>query len=344
MKHHKCNPIPFILMPAMLFLIFDSKTALAGALSGIEVCLHTVIPSLLPLMVLSALFTNSMLGKKPAILSPVGRLCGMPKGSETILLTGLLGGYPLGAITLANACKSGHITKHDSNRMLAFCSNCGPAFIFGLGGFLFANKWIPLMLWLIHIISAIFTGAMIPGKSTNTVKLSPSRPASPTKTIADAVRSMAMICSWIILFKTASAFCQKWFLWLFPVSVQAIICGILELTNGFIMLLTIPDEGMRFLLASALLAWGGLCICLQTASQIGNLSLKSYVFGKTLQTLISIVLSVTLLMIQTGFTYRYCLTAVLSIVILSILLYFCKKHIDFSNSNIYNGPIKALVR
>ena len=42
---------------AMLALILDSKTALLGAQSGLDLCVRTVIPSLFPFFVISILLT-----------------------------------------------------------------------------------------------------------------------------------------------------------------------------------------------------------------------------------------------------------------------------------------------
>lgn len=347
MKQEKRNLLPYFLFPTILILIFDSKTALSGAISGVEICLHTVIPSLFPLMVFSMLFANSLLGKSNGVLAPIGKLCGIPSGSEPILLTGLLGGYPLGAIALANASKSGHITQRDSNRMLGFCNNCGPAFIFGIGSVLFSSKWFPWMLWLIHIFSAILTGALLKGKSIASVNLPETKIPSVSEVIASSIRSMATICGWIILFKIATSFCQKWFLWTFSVPLQATICGILELTNGFVALLAIPDESLRFLLASAFLAFGGLSVCMQTASQIGELDLRSYLQGKFMQTFLSTILSASALLL-TGSLSKYTVLYAISICIFSTvpitLFIFHKKHVDFSKNTVYNENIISAAR
>ena len=76
----------------MLVLILDGKTALAGARSGIALCLMTVIPTLFPFIVLSVLLSGALLGASIPPLRPVGKILKMPAGTESLLLCAFLGG------------------------------------------------------------------------------------------------------------------------------------------------------------------------------------------------------------------------------------------------------------
>ena len=273
----------------MLALILDSKTALSGASDGVALCVLSVIPALFPFFFLSALLMGSVLGTEISLLRPVGKLCGIPKGSESILLTGLLGGYPIGAQCICQCYTEGRITKADANRMLAFCSNAGPAFLFGMTGSLFENKSVPFLLWAIHILSALTVGALLPGKSTHAVQSVSRKPAQTGQAIQSALRAMSNVCGWVIIFRIVLSFAKRWFLWLLPPEGQVLITGLLELTNGYVDLIHLESEGLRFILASAFLAFGGVCVMLQTLSAIApaGLDLGSYVSGKLMQTLIS---------------------------------------------------------
>ena len=106
----------------MIILILDTKTAIAGAYDGISLCIRSVIPSLFPFFVLSGILTGALTGIRGRILAPIGRFCGMPRGSESILLTGLLGGYPIGAKSVAESYRNGQIDKNDAKRMLDFAA------------------------------------------------------------------------------------------------------------------------------------------------------------------------------------------------------------------------------
>ena len=275
----------------ILLLILDSRTAIHGAQIGIELCIYTVIPSLFPFIVLTGILTPAICGTKSRILSPIGKLCGMPPGSEGIFLSGILGGYPTGAVSIHQAWKSGQLRSADARRMLAFCSNAGPAFIFGILGNKFSNAAILWLLWGIHIISAVLVAILIPNKTEqHGTIVSPPVPTL-AQSVKNAVLSMGYICGWIVLFRVILAFCERWFLWLLPTSLQVILSGLLELANGCIELDAVSSMGTRFVLCSAMLAFGGACIVMQTASVTGKLGLGLYLPGKLLQMVISILLS-----------------------------------------------------
>ena len=97
MKGFKKMGVPIASFIGLTVLILDGKTAIEGAHNGLEVCFHTVIPSLFPFIFLSSLLTGSLTGGTLIHSNPLRRLFRIPNGSEAILLTGLLGGYPIGA-------------------------------------------------------------------------------------------------------------------------------------------------------------------------------------------------------------------------------------------------------
>ncbi len=275
----------------MLVLILDSKTALAGGIDGLRMCFLTVIPALLPFFVLSMLLTSSLSGLKLQILKPLGRLCAMPCGSEPLLLLGLLGGYPTGAQAVYQAYRGGQLNKKDARRLLGFCSNAGPSFLFGIAAAAFHEPWIPWILWLIHILSAILTGALLPGHGNNSVMLQREKSVTLTQAIERSVKIMSRVCAWIILFRIFLAFCDRWFLWFFPSELQVVFSGVLELANGCLQLSRIQSTDLRFLTCSAILSLGGLSVAMQTLSVTGELGLGLYLPGKLLQCALSVCLS-----------------------------------------------------
>ena len=278
----------------MLALILDSKTALQGAAEGVELCIKTVIPNLFPFFVLSSLLLSAVSTARLSIFKPIGRLCGIPKGSETILLVGLLGGYPVGAQCISQAYSTGQLSKNDSARMLGFCNNAGPAFIFGISGMLFQKTNIAFALWIVHICSALLVGTVLPNKSNGQIKCDLNKANGHPLPIA--LHNIGTVCGWVILFRTLICFIDRWFLWLVPKEIRIFLTGILELANGYLELTQIPGEELRFIFASILLSFGGICVGLQTlsiASQTG-LETRYYFPGKILQAIISAALSIAI--------------------------------------------------
>lgn len=278
----------------LLILILDTKTALAGASEGLQLCIRTIIPSLLPFFVLSILLTSMLTGKHITFLRPLGRLCGIANGAESLLLVGMLGGYPAGAQCVAQAYHSGTLSKQQAQRMIAFCNLAGPAFLFGIVAGKFSNGSTPWLLWAIHIVSALFVATLLPGKSKNQAALWQSKPLSLSDALQQSLRIMASVCGWIILFRIIVAFLNRWFLWLLPVPMQVILTGVLELSNGCCALDRISNEDLRFVVCSGMLAFGGACVTMQTTSVAKGLPQRTYRIGKLLQVLISVLLSALL--------------------------------------------------
>ena len=301
----------------ILLLILDSKTALAGAKDGIELCLASVIPSIFPFLVLSGMLTPAICGANLSLLRPLSRILGIPQGAEGIFLTGIVGGYPTGAQSIHQAWKRGQLSKEDAQRMLAFCSNAGPSFLFGILGAKFADNWMLWLLWSIHILSAVAVAVIFPGKSHNNHKLSPTTPVTLTQSLKKAVATMSYICGWVVLFRILIAFLDRWFLWLLPINMRIAVYGILELANGCCSTDIISSSGLRFILCSGMLAFGGICVTMQTASVTGELGLEKYVQGKILQAMISILFS----MIAQHFLFSPAEKAAFSPLFLTIIIF-----------------------
>ena len=271
-------------------LIMDGKTALSGAREGVWLCAYTLIPTLLPFFFLSNYLSAGFMGKKIPILRPLGRLCRIPEGGEYILLTGLIGGYPLGAQAISVACNSGSLAPDDGRRMLAFCNNCGPAFLFGISAALFPNPLIPWLLFGIHVISALMVGLIIPGKPCRVVTPSATKP-SVGRSLRQAIFGLATVCCWVILFRIVISMLGRWFLWFFPEEIQVAVMGILELSNGCMGVSNLQSPPMRLILCSGFLAFGGLCVTMQTFSAAPAVDKGLYFPGKVMQAAISVTLA-----------------------------------------------------
>lgn len=275
---------------AMAVLILDAKTALAGAQSGIELCVRVVIPSLFPFLFLSVMVTGSLPGRNMPLLRPLGALCRIPAGSESLLAVGLIGGYPVGAQSVTQAYREGRLSKESAHRMLGFCSNAGPSFIFGM----LSGVFEPMALWAlwgIHILSALLTGMLLPGGNNETVKAPPGALQSSPRALERSLKVMATICGLVVIFRVLLAFLQRWFLWMLPNEAGVLVSGLLELTNGCCRLQMADKAGQRFLLAAMLLGCGGACVGLQTVSVTEGLGTGLYFPGKAVQTVISALLS-----------------------------------------------------
>ena len=72
---------------------------------------------------------------------------------------GFIGGYPVGAKTVIALYENGNCSKVEAERLLSFCNNSGPAFIFGVvGAGVFSSSAVGLMLYLAHTVASILVG------------------------------------------------------------------------------------------------------------------------------------------------------------------------------------------
>lgn len=292
MAHSKNTIKTLLLILAISILILFPGNALLGATDGIQLCIKTLIPSLFPFIVLSTALLNNLKNVRIPMLAHICKICKMPSGCDNILFAGLLGGYPVGAKLIADSYNQGNINNKDAARMLGFCNNAGPAFIFGVLNSAFSSFKITIVIWLIHITSAILTGALLPGRSDKQLNKSQEikRPAGTV--IERCVSTMGIICGWVIIFRIIISYMKE----ILPVETSTelyvLLAGILELSNGCIQLSNIDMPVIRFLICNCLLAFGGCCVTLQTAGIARNVGLLYYLPGKIIQTVIAIVLSI----------------------------------------------------
>ena len=277
----KRKPLNLVLTAlAMMLLILDSKGAFAYAAEGVDICLRTVIPSLFPFFVLSIYLTGNM---------------GSGSVVRSVLISGFLGGYPVGAQSAAQAFQNGNLSREEANRLLMFCSQPGPSFLFGLVAAQFPHSKYGWLLWAVILLSGLSVNCIIPSRNLNRSVRKINAPTSLSAAMKKATLAMTSVCGWVVLFRVILGFLQRCGLGLLPDWGQVLISGLLELANGSLLLTQITSLPLRFLLASVMLNFGGLCVAMQTASVAEGLNMKGYLFGKLLQTFFSMLYSFVIL-------------------------------------------------
>lgn len=276
----------------LFVLIIDSKTALGGAREGLDVCIRVLIPTLFPFFFLSSWLSGKISGISLPGSMIISKLFGIPAGTESLLLCGLLGGYPVGAVTVDEAVNQSRVSPAEGKRLLCICNQCGPAFIFGMSAVLFDRPMAGWILMLLQIVSALITAHLLPG--TAGVDYRRKAIPSPRNPMDQALRSTANVCGWVILFKTLVVFIQRWVPWLIPVSGQCAIAGFLEMSNGCLLLPEVPSVELRFLMCAAFLNFGGLCVTMQTHSLVKHTDKRLYIPGKLVQCAVASTLCLAL--------------------------------------------------
>ncbi len=287
MKNRNHKLVVSIWALILLLLILDTDTAKASASEGIEMCLKVIIPSLFPFFFVTFYLNASLLGLSVPGISRIAQWVHFPKGGDSLLLLGLIGGYPVGAQLIAEAYRNGNINKDTGKILLGYCNNAGPAFIFGVTGMLFSSLRITVILWTIHIFSSLLTGRLLPPPQQKSMATVITQDASLIDTLKKSMYSCATVCGWIIICKIMTGYFSKWLSGFLPALFTILLGGFLELSNGCLMLDAFASESTRFVLSSLFLAFGGFCVMLQTASVTKGLGLGLYIPGKIVQTAIS---------------------------------------------------------
>lgn len=284
----KRNHKYFMVAIGLSILILDSMTALEGARQGIELCLQTVIPSLFPFILLSTILVSMISGLRMKWSDRACKLLRLPEGSGALLLIGLLGGYPTGAIAVSHAYADGQISKKAAERMLPLCNQCGPAFLFGMMATSFGSMWFSWSFWAITIVSILLTAWILPTADDYLKPMRRCTALSSSQALQKTIHTMASICGWVTVFRIGIHILDRWILWYFPDTIQVLITGMLELSNGCMTSSQIHDLSQRYILCAAMLGSGGLCVTMQTCSILSpDLAIKPYLIGKGLQCVIS---------------------------------------------------------
>ena len=307
------------LFAAAAALVIFPKQSLEAAANGLDLCLNVIIPSLFPFFVLSTLIVQLGLARYfGRVLEPVMRpLFNVGGACSTAFVLGFIGGYPVGAKTVIALYESGSCTKTEAERLLAFCNNSGPAFIFGVvGAGVFSSSAVGLLLYLSHTLASVCVGILFRFWGKNSEKKENRHLAEIavkrfTPAFVDSIKSAFQttinICGFVIFFTIiikilflsgllpllASALGTI----LAPLGLNAawaerLLTGFIELTSGVWSLQGAADELSRAMaMAAFMLGWAGLSIHCQVLSFIGDsgLSVRTYLYGKILQAGISAV-------------------------------------------------------
>ena len=117
----------------LLGILTKSSLSVAYASQGIQLWLNSMLPALLPFMILSGIMIRTNMAQKLAkFFSPLlGPLLRCSDSACFTVVIGFLCGFPLGAKTVSDLYDRGHLEFKEARWLLAFCNNIGPAFFMG---------------------------------------------------------------------------------------------------------------------------------------------------------------------------------------------------------------------
>lgn len=300
----------------IILLVLFSKNSMVSASNALETCLTILLPSLFPFFVASRLLilsgSASIIGK---LFSPfVKILFGINQNGAIPFFLGILSGYPVGAGCVCELYDNKQLTKSEAENLLCFCNNSGPLFVISaVGTGLFLSKEIGILLYIVHIVSAIIVGMILKKVSPPYMKVSnkcdivyaPSQNIF-TESVEKSVQTILNIFGYVIFFAVVTDMLISMNLTLYisrllsfiniPENViKGLVCAFFEITTGIKKLSENKTFPLSYVLTlcSAIIGWGGISVHMQVKGIIAKsgLSFKKYLFGKFLHMVTSFIVS-----------------------------------------------------
>ena len=300
-----------LLLYFVLFItLFFSTDISNGVRDGIDLTINFIVPSLFIFMILSSCIVNSSLSRYFALpFKPLfTHILHMPNKLTTITLLSLIGGYPIGAKLISEEVKKGLLSSEDATLMMAFCVNCGPAFLItGVGTKLLNSPILGLCLYLSQIAACLIIAFFITRKHRLKYTSSIDKLKFTSDTFISAVSDNTLIIvkisAYVIVF---SAFFPT-ITSLIPSSNEAlanIVKGLLEVTNGCNSIFSFPAKHAILMLA-VFTGFGGICVHMQIYSIIKpqHISMKMFYLFRPLYIAISCLVCKLLCVITPNASY-----------------------------------------
>ncbi len=292
----------FVLILILGILIFPSF-ALESGKNAVELSFFRVIPSLFPFFVLQDMamkmglseFLSKYLGKFFYKIFKISDC--------TPFILGIIGGYPIGAKTVANLYETKKISKNTAEKMLCFCNNAGPAFIVGfVGAYIFSNVKLGYVLLFSHIFASIIIGFILSINNKESYAQTVYKNREKTSffeifitSVNSGFSSILSVCGFVIFFSVLVEILRCFNLFIiFPRDYYSLFIGIFEMTTG-INEISSKNLFVNIGIVSFLLGFGGMSIHFQTMFFCKNISLKPYFFAKIIHGVISSVISIVIL-------------------------------------------------
>lgn len=294
--------IPLSLILVLLFMLLKPMDALEGAKDSLLMWFHSLLPSLLPFMILSGLLVSTGSAVLcTSLFHPIfHRLFKTSQEGTFALIIGFLCGFPMGAKILSDFRLQNKISKEEGNFLLGFCNNFSPMFVLSfLCPLLTIPQWkILLIVFGSPLLYGIFYGlffkkSQTPNSKKDKVPLTFSFSMVDTA-IMSGFTAITKLGGYLILFGIFAKMVTA-----LPAAtiLKGCLISLTEITNGIAVTSSLVlSEKLKALILLPGLALGGLSGLAQTKCMIGetDLSLKNYALAKLMCALIAMFLTLAL--------------------------------------------------
>ncbi len=197
-----------ILGGAVLLCIAFSAPLSEGMRRGLSLCAEAVIPSVFPSMILAdVLLASRCRIERSFIGKGFARLFKLPPAAAAAYVLGICTGFPIGMRISASLYRDGILTREETQRLMAFCSNTGPSFLLaGVGIGLWGDIRVGIGLYITQVLVSAALGLWLAaGKQTkNGISSVPSAPFSFTKSVRESALACLSLCGFVGFFSSLS--------------------------------------------------------------------------------------------------------------------------------------------
>lgn len=259
-----------LMLLIVLFIIFSAK-AKPQTINGMKMCVNIIIPSLLPILILTNTAIKSEISTVfEFVLTPIARMLKLSPPAMCAIIFGLVGGYPTGAILAEQLFEHGEIDDYTARRLLRFNFCGGIAFIITAVGTIKLNSTkTGVVIYITNLLSSIIVCVIEslfekkkPCIFSRTSKQNLS--SALVDSVEVSTKSIAMMCGYIIFFSALSG--------LF--TIPKLFMPLIEITNGIFS----ANQIISLPYLCFFLSFGGFCIHFQLIGIIKKTNMSYFDF------------------------------------------------------------------
>lgn len=294
------------------FVLCFPRESFEAARSGLLLWYGTLLPSLLPAMILSRILLDSGIACRPVrlLFGPAARLLSLSPYGVYAMAVGFLCGCPMGIKVLSDLRRTDRISREEAVYLAPFCSNISPSFLCNylvLQHLQDPGLTAPTLLIVLGapLLYGLFSnhryqtrrGRKALREDKNQAPATAISFAVADACISDSIFSITKLGGYIVLFSILGSVID-----LFPLRAPlfaALLKGITEVSVGVHSVCALPVSfPCRYLLVTALAAFGGFCCMAQCSAMLAEigLSLRGYLRARLLITVIAVLMAACFLM------------------------------------------------
>lgn len=301
--------LPFVLILFFILMLLFPAPVFAGASRGLLLWFQSVLPTLLPFMILCSLMvrTNALAIIERTAGPVFSGLFGVSGNGAFAVIAGFLCGYPMGAKVTAELIRNHKISLSEGNYLLSFCNNTSPMFIISYVVWQKLHRQeLTIPVLLIQLFSPVFCsmGFRHYYKQRLDFNAAYMKKPFPAKTekepffhildgcMMDSFEAIVKVGGYMMLFSIVPALIQEWVPAL--THFHTLLLSSLEITGGVELLCADSlSSAHQFVSVMALVSFGGWCAVAQTGSMIQGtgLSVRSYIIEKLITALVTSLIS-----------------------------------------------------